>query len=166
MLANHPLIWEAAALLPAASSQGLCYTLQMLTGQGVTSTSVLGVKSCSPYWPFQAKWPRTPAQQLSPLVLPRQIAFPQPGEADWDNHVPTEPPRPHVILVKPHWQTGGALNVPDSREPWQAAHSQLDLQPSLPSPPLSLWACAFCGTVWTSRSWGVSPAICQAGLAH
>lgn len=27
---------EAAALLPAAPSQGLCYTLQILTGEGVS----------------------------------------------------------------------------------------------------------------------------------
>lgn len=35
LLASCPLVWEAAALLPAAPSQGLCYTLQMLTGEGV-----------------------------------------------------------------------------------------------------------------------------------
>lgn len=36
LLANCPLVWEAAALLPAAPSQGLCYTLRMLTGEGVS----------------------------------------------------------------------------------------------------------------------------------
>lgn len=36
LLASCPLVWEAAALLPAAPSQGLCYTLQMLTGEGVS----------------------------------------------------------------------------------------------------------------------------------
>lgn len=36
LLANCPLVWEGAALLPAAPSQGLCYTLQMLTGEGVS----------------------------------------------------------------------------------------------------------------------------------
>lgn len=35
LLANCPLVWEAAALLSAALSQGLCYTLHMLTGEGV-----------------------------------------------------------------------------------------------------------------------------------
>lgn len=35
MLANCPLVWEAAALPPAAPSQGLCCTLWMLASEGV-----------------------------------------------------------------------------------------------------------------------------------
>lgn len=35
MLANCPLVWEAATVPPAAPSQGLCCTLWMLAGEGV-----------------------------------------------------------------------------------------------------------------------------------
>lgn len=63
--------------------------------QGMTTTSLLWVKSRSPSLPPQAKLLRTSstADELS-VVLLRQTAFPGAGGAEWDNHTPTEPLRP------------------------------------------------------------------------
>lgn len=95
MLANHPVVWELATLPPAAPSQGLCCTTRMLASEGVTTTSLLQVKSCSPSRPLQAKRLRTsiPADEPAAVLL-RQIAFPGAGGAEWDNDVPTEPLQP------------------------------------------------------------------------
>lgn len=167
LLANRPLIWEAAALLPADTSRGLCYTLVKVF-QGVTSTSVLGVKSCSPYLSFQAKWPRT----RSPAALwCCQGRFPSPSQEGLTGITVCQ------LSLRDPRDVGDTppsdKEVPRASQREQGAltgctHSQLDLQPSLPSPPLSLWARVFCGTAWIPCSWGFSPHgdLCQAGLAH
>lgn len=93
------------------------------------------------YWPLQVKWPST----RSPLVLPSHsqegltvITMCQVNLCDPCN-VGETPPADRSCPDHPR----------ESREPWQAAHSQLILQPSLPSLPLSFWARPF-WRVWTS----------------
>lgn len=82
-------------MLPAAPSQGLCYTfvdegVAGGDGEGVAGGDLYLSTWCQillSYWPLQVKWPST----RSPAAKPSGVAFPQPGGADWDNHVPSEP---------------------------------------------------------------------------
>lgn len=117
--------------------------------QGVTSTSVL-VESCSPYWPLQA---RSAAQQPSIRAFwccRGRLPFHSQEELTGITTCQLSLCDPCDVGETPPADRRCPEHPRESREPWQAAHSQLDLQPSLLNPPLSLWAHAFCGTVWTS----------------